>query len=163
MIPRNHLGSFYSSAVLFKIVQNQLQRDLSRSEKLFFPAINTRRRRGSGFLILLQRSTGEETREAPDVSFFSFSFPVFHGPSVARQFFDGGAFGDAVLVEGFACRTRAIPRNRAFETVVEETRWKPYYPEQSIRLSSIQCFAGWQSSSESYVDVDGDEEIGSGW
>lgn len=41
----------------------------------------------------------------------------------------------------------------------------PYYRvERSIRLlRSVQCFAGWEAGSESYVDVDGDGEIGSGW
>lgn len=39
-----------------------------------------------------------------------------------------------------------------------------YRVERSIRLlRSVQCFAGWEAGSESYVDVDGDGEIGSGW
>lgn len=39
-----------------------------------------------------------------------------------------------------------------------------YRVERSIRLlRSVQWLADWEAESESYVDVDGDGEIGSGW
>lgn len=112
---------------------------------------------GSGFLIFLQRS----------ILFFILQGWFDALSSVTRHFFPLSGSRSCL----WSIAATHLPRQMG---VVIVSSWRkrrirytqtPYYRvERSIRLlRSVQCFAGWEAGSESYVDVDGDGEIGSGW